>query len=147
MSKVESRLAYEVTKSGHEAVRQQVYDFISNSPLGCTADDVASALGAVHNRVAPRLHELAQMGLVKETGLRRKTRQGCMAAIYRVAGSWSRSPQAVPRRELPVGYGLVAILDWVEGVNQHARPEAFYGPRRYWCSRDARIVTPEEVFA
>jgi len=85
MGKEMSRLAYEHTRPSHEAIRIDVWRHIyleTCAGRGCTADDVAAHFEAVHNRTSPRMTELSQMHLIYPNGERRKTRQGCQAAVY-----------------------------------------------------------------
>jgi hypothetical protein len=83
MGKYESRVAYELTKPSHQAIRVEVYQFVlSRGQNGATADEVAAHFEALHNRTSPRMTELRQMFLIRETGVRRRTRQGMQAAVY-----------------------------------------------------------------
>jgi hypothetical protein len=145
-----SRLAYEQTKSSHEAVRQEVYDFIvSRGDKGASADEVSAALGCDKDRTSPRLTELSQMHAIRDSGQRRKTRAGCLAAVY-VATATPRH-RLEPRK--PVGgYGLLEIFDSVLGLNAHVTTDAgreeLYGPRRWWPERDGhQPVSAEELFS
>lgn len=65
--------------------QQRVLDAIrSRGSAGATADEVLEALGLWNpNHVAPRVTELAALGLIERTGERRRTRSGCLADVWR----------------------------------------------------------------
>jgi hypothetical protein len=52
---------------------------------GTTADQGSLALGLLTNSVAPRLHDLERDGLIVKLEVLRKTRSGCLAAVYTAA--------------------------------------------------------------
>lgn len=79
--------------AGVKAVlREKVLGFVRQRGLrGSTADELAAGLDLVANSVAPRVTELRQRGLVialidaAGKPVRRRTRQGCLAAVFIVA--------------------------------------------------------------
>ena len=49
---------------------------------GATCDQCEVAMGGRHQTISARLRELVLMGFVEDTGRRRPTRSGHMAAVY-----------------------------------------------------------------
>ncbi len=80
-----SREAAEVVVITLRDRQQRVLDVIrARGEKGATADEVLEALGEWNpNRTAPRITELAALGLIEKTGERRRTRSGCMADAWR----------------------------------------------------------------
>lgn len=74
-------------------LRRQVLQFIaSRGEHGATADEIAAAFDAPHNRTSPRVTELASLQFVDRLDgkdgrrrLRRKTRSGLSAFVYVVS--------------------------------------------------------------
>lgn len=50
-----------------------------------TCDEIEQELGMSHQTISPRVHELAKLGLIVDSGARRKTRSGRTATIWRLA--------------------------------------------------------------
>jgi len=68
-------------------LRSMVYEMILNAGVhGITADEATEQLGAVHNSIAPRLTELSQRELIKDSTLRRQTRMGRRAIVWVASG-------------------------------------------------------------
>ena len=66
--------------------RAIVYEYVRGcGSSGATADQSSLALGLLTNSVAPRFHELERDGLIVKLEVRRKTRSGCLAAVYATA--------------------------------------------------------------
>jgi len=49
---------------------------------GATADELCADLGLTRNSVAPRLTEMSKLGTVIDSGRRRRTPAGGLAAVY-----------------------------------------------------------------
>jgi predicted transcriptional regulator len=60
-----------------------VLDLIRKHPDGLTTDEVEQILGLNHQTASPRMWELHKRSLIGDTGKRRKTRSGRLAAVYR----------------------------------------------------------------
>lgn len=71
-------------RAGHAAAR--VYAVISTIPGGLTTDQVQQRMRETHQTVSPRITELRDRGLIKDSGRRRKTRSGRAAIV------WESSP-------------------------------------------------------
>ena len=66
-------------------LRELVYLSIVNAgPIGRTADEVATALGASILAVRPRVSELAKAGRVTKTGEHHRNESGMMAHRWRI---------------------------------------------------------------
>lgn len=64
-------------------LRRDVLAFIaSRGSHGATPDEIAVAFQCDHNHTSPRVTELASVGLIERTSLRRPTRKGRMAGVY-----------------------------------------------------------------
>jgi predicted transcriptional regulator len=61
-------------------LRGKVFARIASDP--CTSEEAETALCLSSNTVVPRIWELRKMGLVRDSGLRRKTRSGRNARVY-----------------------------------------------------------------
>lgn len=89
------------------------------------------------------------MNSIRDSGQRRKTRAGCLAAVY-VACGQARVMKSEPRKPSG-GFGLLEVFDATLGLNGHAVTEAarveLYGERRYWPERDRfKPVSADELF-
>lgn len=72
---------------GHSLrIRGQIYAHILDQRhLGATADEIESRLEIAGNTVRPRLVELREMNLIKNSERMRKTRSGRSAVVWVVA--------------------------------------------------------------
>lgn len=78
-----SRAAAESVVKDVTRLRRAVLDAIGTEPDGLTCDQVEERLGIRHQTASARVRELAQLGLIIDTGERRKTRSGRSAAIWK----------------------------------------------------------------
>lgn len=62
-----------------------LYRIASCPTNGLTCDDVECLEGLSHQTVSARIRRLAQLGRIVDSGLRRKTRSGRAAIVWRVA--------------------------------------------------------------
>jgi hypothetical protein len=68
-----------------ETIRGQVHDYV-RAHGGATCDDVEVSLGLRHQTASARLWELHhKMGLIVDSGQRRRTRSGRAAIVYVVS--------------------------------------------------------------
>ena len=49
---------------------------------GATCDEVESDIGMIHQSASARIRGLVKMGLLRESGSRRKTRRGRLAIVW-----------------------------------------------------------------
>ena len=78
-----SRAAADAIKPKAATVRQRVLWEIG---IGArTADEVAAMVGLSILAVRPRCSELARLGLIADTGMRRPNESGRMAVVWRLA--------------------------------------------------------------
>jgi hypothetical protein len=64
-------------------LQQRVHDFLSDrGPYGATDDEGELELGIVLRTYTPRRVKLVELGLVLDSGNRRKTRKGRSAAVW-----------------------------------------------------------------
>jgi hypothetical protein len=69
-------------------LRLEVLKFIENEgERGATADEVQLGLGLTHQTGSARVSELAHGGQIVDSGLRRATRSGRSAVVYRAAAA------------------------------------------------------------
>lgn len=67
-------------------IRGQVYGFILDQRhMGATADEIEDNLEIAGNTVRPRIVELREMSLIRNSGNLRKTRSGRSAVVWVVA--------------------------------------------------------------
>lgn len=66
-------------------LRQRVFDEIADAIFGLTADECAERMGETVLAIRPRFTELASVGCIEDTGLRRKNRSGRNATVWRIA--------------------------------------------------------------
>ncbi len=64
------------------ALRQRVLEVITRS-AGMTCDEVEDRTGLSHQTASARVNELSRLGLLIDTGERRKTRSGRNAKVWR----------------------------------------------------------------
>lgn len=78
-----SEAAAEAMRDRAETLRAKALDVIGNQPA--TADEVADQIGASILAVRPRVTELAKMGWIEDSGVRRKNASGRSAIVWRSA--------------------------------------------------------------
>ena len=105
----ESREAF---AAGDKArTRAIVHEYVrACGPSGATADQSSLALGLLTNSVAPRLHELERGGLIVKIEARRKTRSGCLAAVY-VAVEFASGTNSRMSDPAPTAPGDATLFD------------------------------------
>lgn len=65
------------------SMRAQVADEIRRSGIyGATCDEIEIALGMKHQTASARIKDLKDRGAVRDSGVRRPTRSGCLAVVY-----------------------------------------------------------------
>lgn len=74
--------AAESVKGFVNAMRARVLAYLEANPSGATDEEIATALNMEGNTERPRRIELMTMGLVKDSGKKRKTRKGRLAAVW-----------------------------------------------------------------
>lgn len=78
-----SRGAAVKVAEGAAVWRERVFERIRNKGRdGCTADELVSFFGTMHNTVAPRVSELSNAGRIVKSGRRRETRAGVKAVVW-----------------------------------------------------------------
>ncbi len=79
-----SLLAATQIQSSAKTLRQVVLDYLKRlGYLGATDEEICEALDMAGNTVRPRRRELELSGQVRKTELRRKTRSGRLAVVWR----------------------------------------------------------------
>lgn len=66
-------------------LRRLVMGALESSPRGLTADECAAMLGESVLSIRPRFSEMARMGMIEESGERRRNESGARANVYRAA--------------------------------------------------------------
>lgn len=75
-----------IEKSGRaEILREQALAAIKSSIFGMTADEVAAYIAESVLSIRPRITELKQRGLIRDTGHRRANASGVNAKVWEVA--------------------------------------------------------------
>ena len=79
--------------TSHDAARSMIrrstllriacFTHLRDNPAGCTADEIAAALGESKFAVRPRVCELFKQGRIEKTGARRKNDSGLHAYVWR----------------------------------------------------------------
>jgi predicted transcriptional regulator len=64
-------------------LRIACFKHLRDNPAGCTADEIADALGESKFAVRPRVCELFKQGRIEKTGARRKNDSGLHAYVWR----------------------------------------------------------------
>lgn len=77
-----SRAAAEAMKPKVKSLRARVYDAIAERPS--TPEEVASRIGEPVMNCRPRTAELAKLGKIEDSGLRRTAMGGRKAIVWRV---------------------------------------------------------------
>lgn len=67
------------------ALRKKVLEAIAGAEDGATCDQIEVALHMRHQTASARVRELALMGYIEDTGVRRPTRSGRTARVYAVS--------------------------------------------------------------
>lgn len=81
-----SRNAAKSIREGAAKLRERVRVAIARREhYGATCDELESLLEMRHQTCSARVHELAKVGAIVDSGERRKTRSGRKAAVYRAA--------------------------------------------------------------
>ena len=80
-------------------VRVAINEAMNAGRYGATTDEVEVATGMLHQSCSARMNELAAEGVVETFGLRRRTRTGSMAEVYRLAAV-GHDPAAPVQREM-----------------------------------------------
>ena len=80
-----SREAGEQAKPIAAKLREQVYEFLRSNTCGCTDEEIQIGLGMNPNTQRPRRIELVRAGLVRDSGIKRKTNSGRDAVVWEVA--------------------------------------------------------------
>lgn len=82
-----SKAAAQSVRKTAPAMRAKVLAYIkSQGGNGSTTDQAEVALGMSHQTCSARVHELAKLGAIEDSGVRRKTRSGRTARVYVVTG-------------------------------------------------------------
>lgn len=68
------------------ALRKKVLDYVSSQRDGVTCDEVEAKLAMRHQTCSARIRELVMFGQLVDTGIRRQTRSGRSARVYRATG-------------------------------------------------------------
>lgn len=69
-------------KNDKSRIRHMVLSAIKNTgPSGLTSEECEQRLGVAHTTVSARISELKALGLIKDSGYRRKTRSGRNASV------------------------------------------------------------------
>jgi hypothetical protein len=76
-----SRAAAESIKPDAAVIRRRVLQAIYAAPNGATCDEVEQWLDLTHQTASARCAELKAQGKVKDSGARRRTRSGRLAAV------------------------------------------------------------------
>lgn len=79
-----SRAAADSALANSSAMRSKVLGAIRTAGAGMTDDEVERALGLRHQTASARRRELVLLGLVRDSGRRRRTSSGRMAAVWEV---------------------------------------------------------------
>lgn len=88
--------AAEEAVSFSASLREQILDHIQKlGGAGATCDEVEVSFGLRHQTASARIRELVQVGSLKDSGARRKTRSGRGAVV------WVRDDGTDPRPETP----------------------------------------------
>jgi hypothetical protein len=106
-----SLLAFELAKPSITGNRKLVYDIIAESG-GITAKEISRVLRWEINRITPRIYELREAGVVKESGSV-KNDLGISVSLYSPTGTTSRIEQAFRNIET--------------GGNKMVNADAYYG--------------------
>jgi predicted ArsR family transcriptional regulator len=77
-----SREAAEAIKPRAAILRERSLAALKHRPM--TADEVAAHLGESVLSIRPRITELHELGLIEQTGERRRNASGRMAAVWRL---------------------------------------------------------------
>lgn len=78
-----SKDAYESVKPYVPTIKERVYDVIASyGSDGMTTDEIEGYLNLAHQTVSPRVLELRQDGLLKDSGEKRKTISGRKAIVW-----------------------------------------------------------------
>ena len=87
----ESDTSYEAAKRIEPALgrlQAKVLTYLlTNDGKGLTCDEIEEASGLKHQTASARIRELAQKGLIEDSGDRRPTRSGRNAVVWVVAGT------------------------------------------------------------
>jgi len=62
--------------------RERILEAIRESSDGLTCEELEERLGIIHRSVTPRVGELTNAGLIKNSGLKRPTKSGSTAAVF-----------------------------------------------------------------
>lgn len=82
-----SRAAAEAAEESAPTIRRSVFRFIrSRGDHGSTDDEIEEVLDLSHQTASARRRELVLLGLVKDSGDRRKTRLGRGATVWVAVG-------------------------------------------------------------
>jgi predicted ArsR family transcriptional regulator len=65
--------------------RAAVLEEFKRNPAGLTADEIATALNLSVLSVRPRVSELNRLGMIEQTGARRRNDSGMAATVWRIA--------------------------------------------------------------
>ena len=82
-----SKLAAQKVASTSTKLRAAVLEEFKQNPAGLTADEVATALNLSVLSVRPRVSELNRLGMIEQTGARRRNDSGMSATVWRVTGA------------------------------------------------------------
>ena len=72
------------TPSRKERMWERIMEYAASHPEGFTADQLAADWHCSPNHTAPRCTELLQLGRLRMTGEKRRTRSSYLAAVLRV---------------------------------------------------------------
>lgn len=78
-----SEAAAESVRKPSARIRQSVFEVVEAAGLrGVTCDGVEEKLDGRHQTISARVRELVQLGQIRDSGRRRKTRSGRTARVY-----------------------------------------------------------------
>lgn len=70
--------------AGRKNIREQVYEVLASSPLPLSTEELAEKIGRPFASVQPRTSELANDGLICDSGKRGKTQWGKACILWAV---------------------------------------------------------------
>ena len=78
-----SQMAAEKVAPASAKLRAAVLEEFKRNPAGLTADEIATSLNLSVLSVRPRVSELNRLGMIKQTGVRRRNASGLTATVWR----------------------------------------------------------------
>ena len=80
-----SQLAAQTVATTAKRLHAAVLEKFKRNPAGLTADEIATSLNCSVLSVRPRVSELNRLGMIEQTGSRRKNESGMTATVWRIA--------------------------------------------------------------